>query len=233
MVKQAVDARHLRGKRGGYVAFAGRDEPTAVGAEVGMIQFGEPWTEARVGLATLVHDGGDHPVSGGLSGSLRLQTPTRLAPFVGIGAYGGYAGLKSADDDGRDNDNDGSIDERGEDESAWAGAVFPEAGVHFWINHRVRATASASYYVTNQGRNDDFLFYSVGIAFLGREYERERHAPAEDKEVASRWSFLSRGRRDDTVLPSLWHPQSLGPLEGPDDGNIEVAESPYGKLRFE
>ncbi len=237
MVKQAVDARHLRGKGGGYIAFAGRDDPTALGAEVGMSQYGEPWYETRVGLATLVHDGGDHPFSAGLTGSLRAQTPTRLAPFVGVGAYGGYSAFSRADGDGRDNDKDGQIDEDGELDSGIALAIYPEAGVHYWLNHRLRLTASASYYVTNQGRDDDFLFYSVGLAFLGSDYEETRSAPPEDRSSNFLWSFVPFSRRERIVPPELWVPESIGAVEGAEvggeRGEARMAESPYGGLRFE
>jgi hypothetical protein len=35
-VKQAIDARHLRDKGGVYAAVSGRDDPTAMGGEVGI-----------------------------------------------------------------------------------------------------------------------------------------------------------------------------------------------------
>lgn len=176
-IKQAVDARHVRGKQGFYIAGAGRDDPVAAGAEAGIFGYAEPWCEYRAGLSGLLHETGDHPLSGGMIGSARLQVPSRLAPFVGLGVYGGWAGLESAEDDGIDNDDDSFVDEPGENDSAFALAVFPEVGAHFWLNHRTRITTSVTYYVTNQGRDDDFLFYSVGLSFFGRAYERERHCP--------------------------------------------------------
>ncbi len=176
-IKQAVDARHVRGKTGLYIAGAGRDDPVAAGAEAGVFGYAEPWCEYRAGFSGLVHETGDHPLSGGMIGSARLQVPSRFAPFVGLGVYGGWAGLESAEDDGIDNDDDTFVDEPGENDSAFALAVFPEIGTHFWLSHRTRITTSVTYYVTNQGRDDDFLFYSVGLSFFGRAYERERHCP--------------------------------------------------------
>lgn len=176
-VKQAVDARHVRGKSGGYIAGAGRDAPIAAGAETGVFHYGEPWLETRAGVAGLIHETGEHPISGGLIGSARIQIPSRFAPFAGIGVYGGWAGLESAENDGRDNDDDLLIDEPGETDSAFAVAIFPEVGAHFWINHRTRITTSVTYYVTNQGRDDDFLFYSVGLSFFGNQYEDQCACP--------------------------------------------------------
>lgn len=180
-VKQAIDARHVRGKAGSYIAGAGRDDPVAAGAEAGAFFYGEPWLEGRIGLAGLIHETGEHPISGGMLGSVRLQIPSRLAPFAGIGVYGGWAGLESADNDGYDNDNDGSIDEWGENDHALALAIFPEVGAHLWISHRTRITTSVTYYVTNQGRDDDFLFYSVGLSFFGNMYEDEPACPRIDE----------------------------------------------------
>lgn len=170
-IKQAVDARHVTDKSGGYVSFAGRDEPVSGGLEVGMFHYSSPWFEQQVGLQALLHEGG-HQLTGGLNGKLRLQVPSRLAPFVGIGGFIGWSGMESAENDLIDNDGDGSIDELGEYDHELTLAIFPEAGVHFWLNHRTRLTASANYYMTSSERDDGFVLYSVGLSFFGREYER-------------------------------------------------------------
>lgn len=170
-IKQAVDARYVAGKSGAYVAAAGRNDPLAAGAEFGWFDYPMPWVEYRGGLAGLLHATGKHPLSGGLVGSVRVQPPSRLAPFVGVGAYGGWAGERSATSDGLDNDHDGSVDEVDEDDTDMALAVFPELGAHFWINHRTRLTTSVSYQVTNQGRDNDYLFYSIGFSWFDEQYE--------------------------------------------------------------
>lgn len=216
-IKQAIDARHVRGKTGGYIAGAGRDEPVAAGAEVGVFGYTEPWLEYRVGAAGLVHTTGDHPISGGLLGSARLQVPSRFAPFVGFGVYGGWAGLESAENDNIDNDNNGFVDEDGETAHDWALAMFPEVGAHFWLNHRVRLTTSVNYYVTNQGRDDDFLFYSVGLSFFPNRYEDRPHAPPIDCSTAEDWEFTAA-----EPLPAM--PQNL---------ETHRSSSPYSDLHVE
>ena len=45
-------------------------------------------------------------------------------------------------------------------------ALYPEAGVHFWANERIRITGSAAYYITTEGRAHDFWFYSVGVSLM-------------------------------------------------------------------
>ena len=44
--------------------------------------------------------------------------------------------------------------------------VYPEIGVHYWLNSSVRATASGAYYVTTEGRDSDFWFYGASLSFL-------------------------------------------------------------------
>lgn len=168
MAKQAIDARHLAGHDGVYTGLAMRDEPVGVGAQVGYFSYPDVYlknfkgaVETRVGLGGLVTEG-DYGVSGGLDLGLRLQTPTRLAPFVGVGGYAGYVPL--APDDGRDNDGDGFIDEDDEDNTSFVGAIYPEAGAHFWLTPQWRLTASASHYLTTDSSQSDFTLYGISLA---------------------------------------------------------------------
>lgn len=213
-IKQAIDARYVRGKSGGYIAAAGRDDPIAAGAEVGLFGYSEPWLEVRGGLAGLIHETGERPLSGGMLGSVRLQAPSRVAPFVGLGIYGGWAGLESAENDNVDNDDNGFVDEDGETESDFAVAIFPEVGAHVWLNHRVRLTTSVNYYVTNQGRDDDFLFYSVGLSFFGSQYEARPHAPPVDCGDSVDWEYTA---------PDI-------PLQQPYKVESYQSKSPYTEL---
>jgi len=164
-IKQAIDARHLRRKGGIYGAVAGRDQPGAAGGEAGVFYYPSPYIEGRIGLAGLIYDG-DAPVSGGLLAGARLQAPTRLAPFVGIGAYAGATPDFALSEDGLDNDLNGFVDDDEEIETLFVGALVPEAGCHFWLNPAWRVTGSASYYVTTSGPEDNFLMISVSLARL-------------------------------------------------------------------
>jgi hypothetical protein len=164
-IKQAIDARHLVRKGGAYASVGGRDEPFAMGGEAGLFRYPNPYLEGRVGLAGLIYES-DAPVSGGVLAAARLQTPTRLAPFAGIGAYAGMTPDKSTTNDGVDNDSNGQIDEWGESENDFVFAVVPEAGCHFWLTPGWRLTGSTSYYVTGAGRDHDFLMFNVSLACL-------------------------------------------------------------------
>jgi len=165
MIKQSMDARHLKEKGGGYVALAGRDEPAAMGGEIGGFYYPSPFIEGRLGIAGLIYEA-DEPVSGGLLAGARLQSPTRLAPFVGIGAYVGLTPEIGLSEDGIDNDFDGFVDNRGEVESKFVGALIPEAGCHFWLTPGWRVTGSASYYMTTSGPEDNFLMLNISLARL-------------------------------------------------------------------
>lgn len=164
-IKQAIDARHLVRKGGIYAGVGGRDEPFAMGGEAGLFRYPNPYLEGRVGLAGLVYEN-DAPLSGGVLAAARLQTPTRLAPFVGIGAYAGMGDDRRPTKDGIDNDLDFEVDESDEAQSEFVFAAVPEAGCHFWLTPGWRLTGSTSYYVTDAGRDSDFLMFNVSLACL-------------------------------------------------------------------
>lgn len=161
--KQAVDARHAEGLGGIYLSGGGQyqaeaDEPF-VGAELGVESYATSWLTGRAALATYI---GDEEGYLGLDVGMRFQTPTRVAPFVGIGVFQGLSRqVELADWDGLDNDDDGLTDERGEKKSGiddWLGAVYPEVGAHFWLNNNWRLTTYGRYFVTSEGRaHDDWL----------------------------------------------------------------------------
>lgn len=170
MLKQSVDARHVEDKGGFYVGGAVADDPTSAGLEFGAFSYETPEVETHISLAALGGTGRENWFLGANTG-IRLQPPTRLAPFVGVG---GFAGLNWAESnargDGVDNDDDGSIDELGETKTNFDGlaSIYPEVGVHYWLGAHTRLTASASYWITTSGRDDDFWFIGAGISFLER-----------------------------------------------------------------
>ena len=166
--KQAIDARFVEGKAGWYIAGAGHADPDAAGGEIGIFAYPQSWLAFNTGLAVLGGTGAND-IFLGSNTALRVQSPSRLAPFVGVGMFHGYSENETpARGDWLDNDADGSIDEVGETETeyGWLSAVYPELGVHYWLNSSVRATASGAYYVTTEGRASDFWFYGASLSFV-------------------------------------------------------------------
>lgn len=168
MLKQSVDARYVDGHGGCYAGVAAAGDPISIGGEIGKFHYINSTLEGRIGVRGLAGTGAEDYFLGGDAG-LRIQTPSRLAPFAGIGAYvGGNSREVLATNDNIDNDNDGLTDEFNEkdDVSSFFSSVYPEVGVHFWLNGTTRLTGSAQYHVTTEGRDADFWFVGVSLAFL-------------------------------------------------------------------
>ncbi len=171
--KQMLDARHVDGLGGKYVSGGGQYQSEAdrafVGAELGVEGYPDNWISGRYSLAGYI---GDNEGYAGLDAGVRIQTPTRVAPFVGIGIFNGYSrGRELADNDFRDNDDDGFIDEPGEEKTGiddWLSAVYPEVGMHAWLNGSMRLTAFGRYFVTTEGRARDDWLIGGQVAIFSR-----------------------------------------------------------------
>jgi len=180
MTKQAIDARHVEGRGGVYSSVVMSDDPVVGGAQVGAFAYPpglDGAVETRGALAVLVAEG-DAPVSIGIDLGARLQSPSRLAPFAGIGAYGGY--LPSPGDFIDVLSDEPVLD----DDTKFIGAIYPEVGVHYWLTPRWRLTASASHYFTTIDPQPDFTVFGLSLARLNiprprpKPYRFEQDPPA-------------------------------------------------------
>ena len=156
MAKQMLDARHVSDDSGCYVGGAGSNfrDNAAVGAEVGVTNYSTPWLSSKMALAGQLNSGASNGFVG-LNTAVHVSTPTRVAPFVGAGLFGGV-------------DVSTVIDSLNDEESTstqFLGAAYPEAGVHVWLNGRTRLSASASYWVTTSAHDHDFWYYGLGLTF--------------------------------------------------------------------
>ncbi len=165
MAKQAIDARHIHERLGFSVGASAGD---GVAGDLNAFAYGPSWAEGYIGM-TAVAD----PDKGGLAGGRiggRLQTPSRVAPFIGAGALVAYREISDEDDpDDIDNDMDGLIDEYGEinrTQDEVLGAVYPEVGIHFWLTHQWRLTTSVSYWISSFDHEDNSIFFRVELARL-------------------------------------------------------------------
>lgn len=155
MAKQMVDARHTKGQYGIYGGAAFADAPTSAGFEVGGFDYATSWLSSRISLSYLAGTGADDVFTGANAG-LRMQVPSRLAPFVGAGLYGGYSEETIVADCGCEEEQiDGSF-----------GAIYPEVGMHFWLNGHWRLTTSAAYYFNTEGRDQDFWLLGISLGRL-------------------------------------------------------------------
>jgi len=170
MAKQAVDARHLAQRKGSYLGGTFEPEANAIGGEIGYSYYLEPWLEQQIALAGLYSDDLHDAYIGGKLG-YRVQSPSRVAPFVGLGGFAGLfhkgtpydtlyvVGAAVSDDPDYHYDHD-----PGDDGLHPMLAVYPEVGVHFWLNEKFRLTASGSYHISTEGRKFDYYLFNFGIS---------------------------------------------------------------------
>ncbi|MFO0923424.1 MAG: hypothetical protein U0905_13150 [Pirellulales bacterium] len=172
-LKQAVDARHVEGLSGMYLSggtfYRPESDRTFGGAELGIENYPAPWNSWRMSLGGYTSEDQGYV---GVDGGIRLQTPTRLAPFVGLGTTNGFSrSVEDGTHDGRDNDDDQFIDEPGEtitgiDRTFFS--IYPEVGAHFWLNGRWRLTTFGRYMMTSFGRDDDDWMIGGSVAAFAR-----------------------------------------------------------------
>jgi hypothetical protein len=158
MAKQSVDARFVDGQTGAYGGAGYASNPTSVGGQLGLFVYLKSWIEWRLGLAGLLGTGAESAF-GGVEAGFRVQTPTRLAPFVGLG---GFVGANRFDDPSADSGAFPPPEQKNSETESLA-ALVPEIGMHFWLTERHRLTPAGSYYVTTDGRDHDF--WLVGLQY--------------------------------------------------------------------
>lgn len=210
MLKQSVDARHIHGKGGSYWSGSGgggsREQYPATGTwSLGSLFFGaDGMREQRIGLGML-HGTGARDNFFGLDLGMRFSTPTRLAPFVGVGGFMGFAfHNESANMDGIDNDDDGKIDEPNEDNEEFNGilAGYPEAGLHYWLTSKTRLTGFGRYYFSEGDTvrlTGDREFWTVGIQLLhnfGDKPDKDEASTTNDSSAEVNETLM--GNRQDT-----------------------------------
>ena len=170
-LKQASDARYVEGLSGTFFSGGAQwredDEAALYGAEIGAEAYPTCWLSTRLALAGFIGHGDWYA---GVDSGLRLQVPSRLAPFVGAGTFNGLSTTREdATRDGEDNDDDGFVDEFGETDiefDGWLSTIYPELGIHFWATGQSRLTVFSRYLVTTEGRaHDDWMLGMQFTAF--------------------------------------------------------------------
>lgn len=143
----------------------GRIDPNIAIVRCGIFRTFNGWFSFLVGLEALSDD--DDHTFGGLTTGFRVKFPFFITPFVGIHLFAGtYEEEVDADNDGKDNDDDGAIDEANEkkwETSDTMVATCPEIGLMVFMDKNSRIVFSARHYFTDKGRESDYWIYSVGI----------------------------------------------------------------------
>jgi hypothetical protein len=172
-LKQASDARFQSGTGGWFLSGGAYSRPDTdkvlAGIDIGIESYVTSYLTTRGSLVLMANED-DHFT--GIDVGMRIQSPSRLAPFVGAGAFVSHAKeVVPASNDWIDNDDDGFTDEWGEDKERISGmlaGIYPELGSHFWWTPSIRMTGFSRYMVTTEGRADDDWLIGGGIAFFAK-----------------------------------------------------------------
>ena len=168
-LKQAIDARHTKYLQGWLISGGAQVRPRS-GKTFGTVEVGRELYQTNYFTTRIALNGfaGQDVGSVGVDVGARAQTPTRLAPFVGVGAS---AGVLIQDVVGAVLDDNDIItspplqEERSVDGLA---TLYPEVGAHFWMDGRIRLTAFGRYLITTQGRDFDDWLVGGQIAIFSR-----------------------------------------------------------------
>ncbi len=232
MAKQMVDARHVADDSGYYIGGAGSNfhQNAAGGAEVGVTNYSRPWLSSKLALAGQVNSGAQNAFAG-VNSAVYVSTPTRVAPFVGAGLFGGVDIATVINTLDQDDDSEDEETTR----TKFLGAVYPEAGVHVWLNGRTRLSASASYWVTTSGRHDDFWYYGLGLTFnFGPDRTRQPGNLLREEEFVNRLldEREPRGTHESdirlTADDTNHQPDSPQPEFSPSAGDTEAVDADDG-----
>ena len=171
MSQQIVDARFQAENAGVYVsAGAASRNRLALGGEVGLFALPTSWSTVHIGLLGMLAEGEPNYLTGGSLG-FRLHAPTRWSPYVGMSGMVGIATTTTPADHSYV-DGNGHLVMQGDPIPGTPGgfsAIVPEAGVSYWINSKARLNVGASYYVTTEGRDRDFLLFGLSLDFALRD----------------------------------------------------------------
>ena len=147
-----------------FVELGGRKNPNSFGGTLGISYRASENLSTLFGLSLLASEAFDDTF-GGASLGIRLHAASRISPFVGVGVFGGYSKERvSSNNDGKDNDKDGFVDEADEKDEVTDNVLFsgyPELGVHIWATETLRISCNAKYFITTEGRGLDFWSYNL------------------------------------------------------------------------
>ena len=190
--EEIIDARFQEGRSGLYTGagIATRQRAAAVG-EVGVTWLPTSWSTVRIGAEGMLAEGLPTYLTGGIVG-VRLQSPTRFSPYVGLAGMAGVADT-STTAQSTYIDKQGNLVQEGDrvpGVTKGLAAIIPEVGMSYWFTSRVRLNVGASYYLTTDAgsgsANKDFVLTTMSLDWLfSRESEIQtwRDPPASSQQT--------------------------------------------------
>jgi hypothetical protein len=195
--------------------------------DIGVFKMPTAWSTLRLGANGMVVDG--HGMAGGELG-FRLHTPTRLAPYVGLGGVLDLSGLRFQAKQFRYNpyyyDSQGNPHPnlyKGYFPQGMA-AIVPETGLSYWLTTSTRLNLGVSYYVTGKYQ-PNLLLVSLSLDFALQPPEKPSIPPpiSDFKDTTNPYFFP-----DDPNIEVLQPPGPTEPLLNPErlDPNSEPTATP-------
>ena len=190
--EEIIDARFQEGRSGLYTGagIATRQRAAAVG-EVGVSWLPTSWSTVRVGAEGMLAEGLPTYLTGGIIG-VRLHSPTRFSPYVGVAGMAGVADT-STTAQSTYIDKQGNLVQEGDrvpGVTKGLAAIIPEVGMSYWFTSRVRLNVGASYYMTtdagSSSANKDFMLTTLSLDWLfsrGSEIQNWRDPPTSPQQT--------------------------------------------------
>lgn len=149
---QIVNADTIEGIAGFYAGGGARLDPLAGTGALGLFHYPTSWLSWRAGLAGATFSNSDERlIAGGAELGLRVQTPTQLAPFVGVGTFLGWQEQKTTTTTVSEESFWGfhSTQTTTKTKTKGLATVYPEVGVIFWVSPHVYLATRAAYNFTS------------------------------------------------------------------------------------
>jgi hypothetical protein len=154
-----------------YIETGGGRSPDSLWIELGMMGNPSEYIEYRASLSHLGVEKNtqDKNYFTGFNIGARIKFSSLVSPFIGAGIFSGYAFEDiTADDDGKDNDGDGEIDEQNEKKAVVDDIIFcfyPEAGLYLQFQNNSKIYLSSKYMISSEEETGNFFLFTIGFSF--------------------------------------------------------------------
>ncbi|ODA36838.1 hypothetical protein [Planctopirus hydrillae] len=227
MAKQASDARFLEDDTGLTAEVMGAGDPLFMGGALGVNHYFTPAFSGRANIFGALSEPHTEGFLVGLDAGVRLNSPSRFSPFVGVGAMAGYTEREIEISDSL-TISTGSSQQKCQETSSMM-AIYPEVGATFWLNGHTAIQGYGRYLISTDSHSQDWMC-GIGMTFLlsprvneignqGRSYQAlpPAQSPAGNSSSPATEPFFvpaDHVETDPTIAPDLPEPVSERPLSG-------------------